>query len=116
MERFCSLFSQIVSVIPKGRFAQLAREHGSERHARGFTSWEQLTAMLLCHLGRMHSLREIEHGLQSAGGKLGRRACAANHRYRLLHLLSDLPEFPFNVRFLSFPLRRFVPAMLGELP
>lgn len=70
MERFCSLFSQIVRVIPRTRFAQLVSQHRSDRHARGFTSWDQFAAMLLCHLGRMHSLREIEHGLNSAGGKL----------------------------------------------
>jgi len=70
MERFCSLFSQIVSVVSRARFAQLVRQHRSDRHARGFTSWEQFASMLLCHLGRMHSLREIEHGLNSAGGKL----------------------------------------------
>jgi hypothetical protein len=70
MERFCSLFSQIVSAIPRGQFQQLVGEHRSDRHARGFTSWEQLVAMLLCHLGRMHSLREIEYGLSSAEGRL----------------------------------------------
>src|SRR5438093_7522124 len=70
MATFCSLFSQILNTIPRGRFEQLARRHGSERHARGFTSWQQLVAMLFCHLAKAQSLREIEHGLRSAEGKL----------------------------------------------
>jgi Transposase DDE domain/Domain of unknown function (DUF4372) len=70
MQAFCSLFSQILKVIPRGGFEQLVRQHGSERHARGFTSWQQLVAMLFCHIGRAQSLREIEHGLRSAEGKL----------------------------------------------
>jgi len=70
MQPFCSLFVQILKVIPRGSFEQLARKHGNERHARGFTSWQQLVAMLFCHIGRAQSLREIEHGLRSAEGKL----------------------------------------------
>jgi hypothetical protein len=70
MATFCSLFEQILKTIPRGRFEQLAQQHRSERHARGFTSWQQFVAMMFCHLGRAQSLREIEHGLRSAEGKL----------------------------------------------
>lgn len=70
MSSFCSLFQQIVSIVPRGRFEQLARKHGSEYHARGFTSWEQFIAMMFCHLARAQSLREIEHGLRTAAGRL----------------------------------------------
>ena len=70
MPSFCNLFQQIVSIIPRGRFEQLARKHRSEYHARGFTSWQQFIAMMFCHLARAQSLREIEHGLRAAAGKL----------------------------------------------
>lgn len=70
MSAFCSLFRQILDTFPRGEFEQLIARHRSERHARGFTSWQQLVAMLFCHLGRAQSLREIEHGLRSAEGKL----------------------------------------------
>jgi hypothetical protein len=45
-------------------------EHKAERHARGFTSWDQFVAMLFCQLGRAQSLREICGGLAASEGKL----------------------------------------------
>ena len=70
MNRVCSVFRQILNVFSRTEFDQLARKHGGERHARGFTCWDQLVAMLFCHLGRAQSLREICGGLASAEGKL----------------------------------------------
>jgi len=70
MNRVCSVFRQILNVFSRSEFDQLARKHGGERHARGFTCWDQLVAMLFCHLGRAQSLREICGGLASAEGKL----------------------------------------------
>lgn len=70
MNRVCSVFRQILNIFSRAEFEQLARKHGAERHARGFTCWDQLVAMLFCHLGRAQSLREICGGLASAEGKL----------------------------------------------
>lgn len=70
MNRVCSVFRQILNVFSRSEFEQLARKHGGERHARGFTCWDQLVAMMFCHLGRAQSLREICGGLASAEGKL----------------------------------------------
>lgn len=70
MNRFCSLFSQILKLFPRTEFESLVRQTGAERHARGLTSWQQFVAMLFCQLGRAHSLREIEQGLKSCEGKL----------------------------------------------
>ncbi len=70
MNRVCSVFQQILKIFSRAEFEQLARKHGAERHARGFTCWNQLVAMLFCHLGRAQSLREICGGLASAEGKL----------------------------------------------
>ena len=70
MNRVCSVFRQILNVFSRSEFEQLARKHGAERHARGFTCWDQLVAMMFCHLGRAQSLREICGGLASAEGKL----------------------------------------------
>jgi hypothetical protein len=64
------VFRQILNIFSRAEFEQLARKHGAERHARGFTCWDQLVAMLFCHLGRAQSLREICGGLASAEGKL----------------------------------------------
>jgi len=70
MNRVCSVFRQILNVFSRSEFEHLARKHGAERHARGFTCWDQFVAMLFCHLGRAQSLREICGGLASAQGKL----------------------------------------------
>jgi hypothetical protein len=70
MNRVCSVFQQILKVFSRTEFEGLVRKHQAERHARGFTCWEQLVAMLFCHLGRAQSLREICGGLASAEGKL----------------------------------------------
>jgi len=70
MNRVCSVFQQILNIFSRAEFEQLARKHDAERHARGFTCWDQLVAMLFCHLGRAQSLREICGGLATAEGKL----------------------------------------------
>ena len=70
MQRFCSVFQQILKLIPRGEFQQLADGHGSDRRSKGFSSWSQFVAMIFCQLGRAQSLREIEHGLASAEGRL----------------------------------------------
>ncbi len=70
MNAFCSVFSQILKLFPRSEFEELVRESKAERHARGFTCWEQFVAMMFCQLGRAQSLREICQGLASMEGKL----------------------------------------------
>ncbi len=70
MTRVTSIFSQLLQLFPRAEFDALVRKHRAERHARGFTCWGQLVAMLFCQLGRAHSLREIGNGLAASEGKL----------------------------------------------
>lgn len=70
MNRFCSMFSQILQLFPRSDFQSLVKETKAERHARGFSCWNQFVSMMFCQLGRAHSLREICHGLSSCEGKL----------------------------------------------
>jgi len=70
MERVCSIFSQILQWFPRLEFDAGVREHKAERHARGFTCWQQFVAMLFCQLGHAQSLREICGGLAATEGKL----------------------------------------------
>lgn len=70
MKRVCSIFSQILQLIPRDSFEGAVRKHQAERHARGFSSWGQLVAMLFCQLAQAKSLREITEGLQASEGKL----------------------------------------------
>ena len=70
MIRSASLFSQLLQQIPRNEFASLVQKHQGERHAKGFTCWTQLTAMLFCQLAHADSLREICNGLACCIGKL----------------------------------------------
>jgi len=70
MQKFCSIFSQLLQLFPRWQFEQAVRDHKAEYQARGFTSWGQFVAMLFCQLGRAHTLREICGGLASCEGKL----------------------------------------------
>lgn len=70
MNRVCSIFAQVLQFIPRLEFAAAVRKHQAERHARGFSCWTQLVAMLFCQLGRAQSLREIVGGLAACEGKL----------------------------------------------
>ena len=70
MNRFCSLFSQILKFIPRTDFEGEVRRLDAERHARGVSRRQQFASMIFCQLGRAHSLREIERGLRSCDGTL----------------------------------------------
>lgn len=75
-----SLFSQILQIVPRNSFLLLVHQCGAERHAKGFSSWDQYVAMLFCQLAQAKSLREISDGLAVTCGKLshlGMRAAPA---------------------------------------
>ena len=70
MNRVGSIFSQILHFVPRLEFAAAVKETKAERHARGFSSWDQFGAMMFCQLGHAQSLREITGGLAASEGKL----------------------------------------------
>jgi hypothetical protein len=70
MNRVSSIFSQLLQFFPRLEFEALVRTHRAERHARGFTCWQQFVAMLFCQLAYAQSLREICGGLAALEGKL----------------------------------------------
>ena len=92
MNRFCSMFSQILQLFPRSDFQLLVKETKAERHARGFSCWGQFIAMMFCQLGHAHSLREICHGLSSCEGKLSHLGIAeAPHRSSLAYANQHRP-------------------------
>ncbi len=70
MNRFSSIFSQMLQLFSRLEFQRAVVRHRAERHARGFTCWGQFVAMLFCQLGQSQSLREICVGLAGSEGKL----------------------------------------------
>ncbi len=70
MIKVASLFSQLLHHFPRTEFAELSAKHQAERRAKGFSCWNQLVAMLFCHMAHADSLREICGGLACCQGKL----------------------------------------------
>ena len=85
MNRFCSIFSQLLQLFPRTEFEQAVKSTRAERHARGFSCWGQFVAMLFCQLGRAHSIREITGGLRSCEGKLKHLGISAPSRSTLAY-------------------------------
>jgi len=99
VNRFCSMFSQILNLFPRMEFQALVNQTWAERHARGFTCWGQFVAMLFCQLGRAHSLREICGGLASCEGKLSHLGLTAPSRSTLAYANAHRPWQLFEAVF-----------------
>lgn len=91
MTRFCSIFNQVVQLFSRVDFERAVAATRAERHARGFRCWDQFVAMLFCHLGRAHSLREIVGGLASAEGRLAHLGARAPARATLAYANAHRP-------------------------
>jgi hypothetical protein len=65
-----SLFAQVLKLVDRTDFERIVRAHEAEKHAKGFSCWDQFVSMLFCQMGAAHSLREICGGLGTALGKL----------------------------------------------
>jgi hypothetical protein len=65
-----SLFSQLLSLIPRNEFHRAVRDHRAERGAKGLTSWAHFVSMLFCQFAQAKSLREISDGLRICLGRL----------------------------------------------
>ena len=91
MKASCSMFSQILKLIPRIDFERIVKETGAEHRSKGLSSWSQFVAMLFCQLGRAHSLREIEGGLKSCEGKLAHLGIEAPARSSLSYANGHRP-------------------------
>jgi hypothetical protein len=85
MNKFCSIFSQLLQLFPRSEFYRVVKETNAEYHARGFSCWSQFVSMLFCQVGRAHSLREITGGLRSCEGKLTHLGITAPSRSTLAY-------------------------------
>jgi hypothetical protein len=70
MNRFSSIFSQLLQLLPRVEFQHLVTITQAQCYAKGLPCWNQFVSMLSCQWGRTHSLREITGGLRSCEGKL----------------------------------------------
>lgn len=70
MNKFSSIFGQILQIFSKNEFNKAVIETEAQKGAKGFNCWGQFVAMVFCQLGQAHSLREICGGLASCLGKI----------------------------------------------
>jgi len=57
MNKFSSMFGQILQIFSKTEFGNAVIETKAEKKAKGFTCREQLVAMLFCQMGQAQMLR-----------------------------------------------------------
>ena len=101
MKASCSMFSQILKLIPRTDFERMVKETGAEYRSKGLSSWSQFVGMLFCQLGRAHSLREIEGGLKSCEGKPAHLGIEAPARSSLSYANGHRPWELFEKVFYS---------------
>jgi hypothetical protein len=65
-----TLFSQIILKLSRPKFSKLVEEKQSDKHSKGYSSWNHLAAMLFCQFAKGQSVRDISNGLRSATGNL----------------------------------------------
>jgi hypothetical protein len=101
MNKFTSIFSQMLTLFPRIDFERAVKETKAEYKTKGFTSWGQFVAMLFCQLGRAHSLREITGGLMSCEGKLKHLGITAPKKSTLAYANEHRPWQLYQSVFLS---------------
>jgi putative transposase len=60
-----SRFHELMKPVSRDQFARLVEQHGSDKHCKGFRSWDQLIAMVYAQLSGASSLRQIQAGYNS---------------------------------------------------
>ena len=91
MKRFCSIMNQLLQIFPRNEFQSAVKQTKSERHARGFGSWDHFVAMLFCQLADAQSLREITGGLASCEGRLEQLGVSVPKRSTLAYANKHRP-------------------------
>jgi hypothetical protein len=97
----CSMFSQILKLIPRIDFERMVKQTKSEYASKGLSSWSQFVAMMFCQFGRAHSLREIEGGLKSCEGKLAHLGIEAPAKSSLSYANAHRPWELYQKLFYS---------------
>lgn len=101
MSASCSMFSQILKLVPRIDFERMVKQTNSEYASKGVSSWSQFVAMMFCQLGRAHSLREIEGGLKSCEGKLAHLGIEAPAKSSLSYANAHRPWELYQKLFYS---------------
>ena len=61
-----TLFSQIISKLDRSKFIKLVKDKQTDKHCKGYSSWNHLVSMLFCQFTKIQSIHDISNGLRSA--------------------------------------------------
>lgn len=100
MNKGNNLFGQILKLIDRNGFDTCVIKHGSDKHSKGFSTWDHFVSMLFCQFAMAKSLREICDGIHSCSGKIShlgmlRLPTKSNLSYVNTHRSSEFFEAQF---------------------
>jgi hypothetical protein len=100
MNKCNNIFGQILKIIDRNDFVKIVAKYSSDKHSKGFNSWDHFVSMIFCQLAMAKSLREICDGLRSCAGKINhlgmfRLPTKSNLSYVNTHRSSELFEALF---------------------
>lgn len=65
-----TLFAQTIAQLPRQSIRKIIRNAGTDKHSKGYDTWNQLISMVFCQFSNCDSVRDISNGLKSATGNL----------------------------------------------
>ena len=65
-----TLFAQAIGRLPKECIRKIIREEKTDKHSKGYDTWNQFISMMFCQFSGCDSVRDISNGLNSANGNL----------------------------------------------
>lgn len=74
------IFNQILSLIPRSMVRVLARQLGTDRYCKKFSSYDHLVTMLYSAFHQCNSLREVITGMQASASRLFHLGVSASPR------------------------------------
>lgn len=83
-----TLFAQILGKLDRHIFNKLVRQHQSDKHSKGFGSWDHFVSMLFCQFANNSYLRDISNGIRSATDNLnhlGVHKAPSKSTYQILY-------------------------------
>jgi putative transposase len=78
-----SRFGAVMKQIPRPMFDRAAQRCAADKHRKGFSSWQQLVAMVYAQLSQASSLRTLEHSFNAHSAHHYHLGCRAIRRSTL---------------------------------
>ena len=100
MHHHNTIMAQMLKMFSRYEFQKAVSETGTERHAKGFTSWNHLVSMLFGQLAGQDSLRGIEAGLATQAENLYHLGVRPIHRSTLAYANAHRSHELFKKTFL----------------